>query len=187
MENIVVIGGNGYIGKEIIKQILKKKSQYRVYNVNRSMKENNEEPSISSIALDASDYSKLEENLPQNVDYLINLTYGDFNIIKNVRLFAETHHVRRIGNINSKVKNPAFRDFVTMKNKELAYLLEGQVPVANYDLSIAYGNGRNDNLAKEIEQGAWNEEHPVKVDLVAKLLLNDLFQDWLNATTEGGF
>lgn len=182
MSTIVLVGGNGYIGREITRQWLKRDADAQLYVTSRSDRHEIEDARVHHVQADVNDAAAFEAALPEHVDYVVNLTYGSMDAIKNVRDFAEKHGAQAIGNISvdaACAAAPGFGDFVKMKDAELATLKEGSVRVADYPLTIAYGAGRNDDLAKGIAAGMMNALPPVHVEVAARLLIDRLTQDWL--------
>lgn len=179
MTTVVLVGGNGYIGSEVTRQWLTRDSEARFIVTSRSDRRAVDDARIEHVQVDVNDAVAFEKALPSSADYVVNLTYGSNDALENIRKYAEGHGVQGIGNVGCIVSAPGFEDFVAMKNAELEFLREGEVPVANYDLTIAYGEGRDDDLARMVAAGALNEQNPVHVGVVARLLIDRLTLDWL--------
>lgn len=179
METIVLVGGNGFIGREITRQWLKRDSEVQIYVTSRSERQEIEDSRVHHIQVDVNAAQAFEKALPEKVDYIVNLTYGSMDAIKNIRDFAEKHGCRAIGNIGCNATSSGFEDFVKMKENERRYLQKGKVRVANYDVTIAYGADRNDDLAKAVQSGIFDELPPVHVEVVARLLIDRLTKDWI--------
>ncbi|WP_042347569.1 NAD-dependent epimerase/dehydratase family protein [Bacillus massiliigorillae] len=179
MTTIVLVGGNGYIGREVTRQWLKRDLEAQFYVTSRSERQEIKDSRVHHIQVDVNDAAAFEKALPEKVDYIVNLTYGSVEALKTIRDFAEKHGAQAIGNIGCNAAVPGFEDFVKMKENELQFLQEGKVRVANYDLTIAYGVDRNDDLLKAVQSGNFDELPPVHVEIVARLLIDRLTKDWL--------
>lgn len=179
METIVLVGGNGYIGREITRQWLKRDSEGQIYVTSRSERQEIKDSRVHHIQVDVNDAQAFEKALPERVDYIVNLTYGSMDAIKTIRDFAEKHGCQAIGNIGCNAVAPGFEDFVKMKESELQFLREGKVPVANYDVTVAYGADRDDDLVKAVQSGVFDEMPPVHVEVAARLLIDRLIKDWI--------
>ena len=179
MKNVVLVGGNGYIGREITRQWLKRDAEVQIYVTSRSERQEIKDSRVYHVQVDVNNALAFEKALPEKVDYIVNLTYGNMDALKTIRDFAEKHGCQAIGNIGCTAKVLGFEDFVKMKENELQFLREGKVRVANYDVTIAYGADRNDDLLKAVQSGAFDELPPVHVEAAARLLIDRLIQDWL--------
>ncbi|ULQ60971.1 NAD(P)H-binding protein [Brucepastera parasyntrophica] len=179
MTTIVLVGGNGYIGREVTRQWLKRDTDAQLYVTSRSVRQEIKDSRVHHIQADVNDDAAFEKALPGKVDYIVNFTVGSMDALKTIRDFAEKHGAKAIGNINFNAAVPGLEDFAEMKGNELEFLREGKVRVANYDLTIAYGADRNDDLLKTIQSGALDELPPVHVEVVARLLIDRLTRDWL--------
>lgn len=179
MTTIVFVGGNGYIGRELTKQWLNRDSEAQFYVTSRSDRQEIKDSRVQHIQVDVNDDAAFEKALPDKIDYIVNLTYGSMDALKNIRDFAEKHGARAIGNISCNAAIPGFEDFVKVKERELQFLQEGKVRVANYELTVAHGADRNDDLLKVVQSGNFDELPPVHVEVVARLLIDRLTKDWL--------
>lgn len=182
MSTIVLVGGNGYIGREITRQWLQRDADAQLYVTSRSDRHEIEDPRVHHIQVDVNDAQAFEAALPAQADYIVNLAYGSMDALRTIRDFAENHGAQAIGNISCNAADaalPGFADFAKMKDAELRFLKEGKVRVADYDLTIAYGAGRNDDLSKAIAAGAMDALPPVHVEVAARLLIDRLTRDWL--------
>ncbi|UMT80734.1 NAD-dependent epimerase/dehydratase family protein [Staphylococcus roterodami] len=181
MTTIILVGGNGYIGREITRQWLIRDSEAQIYVTSRNNKQEIKDNRVHHVQVDVNDANAFEDALPEKVDYVVNLTYGSIDAIKSIRDFAEKHGAQAIGNIgvDSNVELPGFEDFIKMKNNELQLLQESKVRVTNYDLTVAYGADRNDDLSEVVQAGNLDELPPVHVEVVARILIDRLTKDWL--------
>ncbi|WP_283680147.1 NAD(P)H-binding protein [Lentilactobacillus sp. Marseille-Q4993] len=178
MSKVILVGGNGYIGTEITKQWVKRDPESEFYVTSRSDRESVKGDNIHHIKVDVNDAEAFEKALPDTADYIVCLTYGSMDAVKNIRAYAEKHHVQAIGNINAIVLHGT-SDFSEMKQKELDYLLESDVRVENVNLTTAFSADRNDEIGKEIKAGKRNENSPMHVSVVARMMIDQLTQAWL--------
>lgn len=179
MAAIVLVGGNGYIGREVTRQWLKRDSEARLYVTSRSGRQEIKDSRVHHVQVDVNDPAAFEKALPGKIDYIVNLTYGSMDALKTIRSFAEEHGAQAIGNISCTAAIPGFEDFVEMKEAELKFLRKSKVRVANYALTVAYGADRNDALLKAIQSGSFDALPPVHVEVAARLLIDRLTRDWL--------
>ncbi|WP_101696246.1 NAD-dependent epimerase/dehydratase family protein [Clostridium minihomine] len=180
MTTIVLVGGNGYIGREVTRQWLKRDPEAQIYVISRSDRQAIKDERIHHIQVDVNDATAFDIALPEKIDYIVNLTYGSMDAIKSIRDFAENHGAQAIGNIGvCDMKAPEFADFVNMKRNELNNLQAGTVRVENVDITVAYGVDRDDDIAKMIQAGHFDSASPIRVEIVACQLIDQLTKSWL--------
>lgn len=178
MTTVVLVGGNGYIGREITQQWLERDPKAEFYVTSRTDRHVVEDPRVHHVQVNPEDAAAFEQALPESADYVVNLTYGSVAVLNSLRIYAERHGAQAIGNINAVATTPGFEDFVAMKKAELEYLRKSDVRVANVDLTAAYGASRDDELAARIKSGALDDQSPVHVEIVACLLIDRLLREW---------
>ncbi len=71
MTNVVLLGGNGYIGRNVTEEWMKKDSQAVFYVVSRSGKNSLEHNCIHNISADVANYSDVASKLPEQIDYIV--------------------------------------------------------------------------------------------------------------------
>ena len=74
METVVLVGGNGYIGREITRQWLKRNSAVQIYVTSRSERQEIKDSRVHHIQIDVNDAAAFEKSLPEKVDYIVTLT-----------------------------------------------------------------------------------------------------------------
>lgn len=181
MTTIVLVGGNGYIGREVTRQWLARDPEAELYVTSRSDRHEIEDGRVHHVKVDVADAAAFEAALPEKVDYLVNLVYGNSEAMDAMREFAEKHGVQAIGNVgvDAEAVGEGFADFARMKEGELGLLQEGSVRVANVSVPIVYGVDRDDDLAKMVRSGAMDGLPPIHVEVVARLLIDRLVRDWI--------
>ncbi|WP_153049045.1 NAD-dependent epimerase/dehydratase family protein, partial [Streptococcus suis] len=71
MTNVVLLGGNGYIGRNVTEKWIKKDSSAVFYVISRSGKNQLVNSRIYNLAADVSDYKAVAAVLPDQVDYIV--------------------------------------------------------------------------------------------------------------------
>ncbi len=71
MKNIVLLGGNGFIGRAFTDRWLLDDKDVTFYVLSRSGKNKINYPNIKNIPVDVTNYEKVKEVLPEKIDYII--------------------------------------------------------------------------------------------------------------------
>lgn len=159
--NIVLLGGNGYIGRNTAKVWMRKDPDAVFYVVSRSGKNQLEDKRIVNIRADVTSAEDIREKLPEQIDYIVNFigcaavpkgsakTLKELNLepAKGMRHLAESCHVRAMGAVGGKLGS---KDFVSSKKEMLDYLKESSIPVEAVQPTLVYGEGRSDSLSKMV-------------------------------------
>lgn len=185
MKNIVLFGGNGYIGQEVVKLWLKKDNQTQFFIISRSGNSSIKDTRIHDISADVTDENLILKGLPDSIDYIVNfigrpeknindLKKINENPVNNMIKLAEKYNVTSLGFIGG-VLGPKL--FVNIKSELIKKLQNTGKNIVYVEPTIVYGGNRNDILAKFIPIfkifGIFLKNmKPVKVDEVA----NDLIQ-----------
>lgn len=189
MTTIVLLGGNGYIGRNVIKNWLVKDPSAEFYVLSRSGKNKLKNARIKNIAVDVTSVGAVEAVLPERIDYIIDLIgrpEKDVDLFKKVNdlpaqvmlKVAEKHRVKAMGFIGG-VLGP--KSFVNGKKLIIASLEKSDIPLAVVEPTIVYGNGRADTLAKMVPIlqviGIFAKSlKPAHVDDVANALITQLIK-----------
>lgn len=192
MANIVLLGGNGYIGRNTTKEWMKRDPEAMFFVVSRSGKNELESDHIVNIQDDLKDVEALKGKLPAQVDYIVNFvgaaavpkgvdkTLSEINIepAKVARELGEYYNVKAIGAIGGKLGT---KDFVTAKADMLAYLREGSIPVAAVEPTLVIGAGRKDTLTRmapllKCIGVFYKNAKPVQVEDVVKELVDKMLE-----------
>ncbi|MDD9138855.1 NAD-dependent epimerase/dehydratase family protein [Fructobacillus sp. CRL 2054] len=181
MVNVVLLGGNGYIGQNIINTWMKQDSNVNFYVYSRSNKNRSNNPNIKSYAVDVTDFSNLKAFLPNKIDYIIDLVghpEKEKNQLKRINEepartmleLANTYHVKGMGFIQGSLGPKAFLE---VKQRTADMLVNSGIPTAIVNPTLVYGNGRSDALSKLVPLfkflGAFAAKlRPVHVSVVAE-------------------
>lgn len=190
MTNIVILGGNGYIGRAIISYWLTIDKNASFYIYSRSGKNKLQHPNIKNYAVTIQDYQKLKPLLPDQIDYVIDLVgrpetntdkLKQINEIpaKIMLKIAGDYHVKGMGFIQGSL-GP--KNFVAIKKDIAAMLIESGVFTAIVNPTIVYGHDRSDILTKlvpifKLLGVFYKKMNPVHVGDVAKEMVSKLRHD----------
>lgn len=194
MSNVVMLGGNGYIGRNTTKAWMEKDPQAVFYVVSRSGKNQLQDNRIINIQADVTSYDNIRSKLPEHVDYIVDfigcaavpkestkalteLNMGPAEVMKEL---AEYYHVKAMGVVGGKLGS---NDFTAAKKAMLDYLRKSNVPVEAVEPTLVIGAGRKDSLTKMVPLlrffGRFNKNfRPVQVEdaaeeLTAKMLTHE--------------
>lgn len=189
MTTIVLLGGNGYIGRNVTKNWLKKDLSSEFYVLSRSGKNELKDSRIKNIAVDVTSVGAVEAVLPEKIDYIIDFIgrpEKDVDLFKKVNNLpaqvmlrvAEKHRVKAMGFIGG-VLGP--KSFVNGKKLIIESLEKSDIPLEVVEPTIVYGNGRADTLAKmvpilKVVGVLVKMLKPVHVDDVANELITQLIK-----------
>lgn len=185
---IVMIGGNGYLGRNVAAKILAHDEDAQLYVLSRSGKNELASDQITNIAIDLADYDAIKTKLPQKVDYVIDFvgqpakdqeTLNAVNMIpaQIMLKLAKDYDVKKMGFIGG-VLGP--KEFVAIKSQIIKMLKASGIPLAVVEPTLVYGNGRQDSMTKMVPLlrilGVFSAKfRPVHVDDVANELVSKLF------------
>jgi nucleoside-diphosphate-sugar epimerase len=187
MTNIILLGGNGYIGREVTKQWLNRDSSANFFVVSRSGKNHLHNERIKNLSADVTDYNAVAKVMPEEVDYIVDFIGApqkdpqalfDLNMkpAQAMKRIAEEKNVKSMGVIGG-ILGP--KDFVQIKSDEIKMLQASDIPVAFVEPTLVYGAGRSDSMTKMVPMlkflGIFSKKFkPVDVSEVARDLLNQL-------------
>lgn len=158
MTNVVLLGGNGYIGRNVTEAWLRKDPQATFYVVSRSGKNALSNPRIHNIAADVTDVQAVRQHLPEQVDYIVDFVgrpeSDDAAFIQvnakpaEVMLqIAQVKQVKAMGFIGGLL-GP--KKFLEGKKRIADKLRASGVRTEVVEPTVVYGNGRSDALAKMV-------------------------------------
>lgn len=190
MTNIVILGGNGYIGRAIIQYWLTIDKNAAFYIYSRSGKNKLQHPNVKNYAVTIQDYQKLKPLLPDQIDYVIDLVgRPETNIDKLKQIneipakimlkIAGDYHVKGMGFIQGSL-GP--KNFVAIKKDIAAMLIESGVKTAIVNPTLVYSHDRSDSLSKLVPLFKFlgiffKNLKPVHVDDVATEMVSKLRND----------
>lgn len=158
MTNVILLGGNGYIGRNVTEAWMAKDPSANFYVVSRSGKNTMQDARIHNIAVDVTDYQAVSSKLPEKVDYIVDFIgrpeSDDATFIKvndkpaDVMLeIAKEKKVRAMGFIGGRL-GP--KKFLKGKKRIADKLRSSGIRTEVVEPTVVYGNGRSDNLAKMV-------------------------------------
>lgn len=181
--NAVILGGTGYIGRNVTAQWLARDSDVHIYTVSRKGENQLKDPRVTDLVADCKDAAAVKAVLPENVDVIVDLVGGLGGADDNVKpaqvtaQIAEELNIPKIGYVGGVLGN---KEFVSSKAQAAKLLQDTGRKVTVVQPTLVYGNGRSDGLAKMVWfmyfLGLFSKKcKPVKVDAVAKELLDGLY------------
>lgn len=154
----VLLGGNGYLGREVARQWLAADPQARFIVVSSSGANQLTDPRVTTIAADATSYESLAAALPQQFDTIVNFLgcpgkndedSHTINVlpVRAMQQLAAERGAKALGYIGGKL-GP--KKFTATKADMIAELRAGSLPLAVVEPTVIYGGGRSDALAKMV-------------------------------------
>lgn len=155
MRNIIILGGNGYVGRELTAQWLSHDPRAEFYIVSRSGKGAVDNPRVHSIKANARDVAAVESQLPKDTEYtcIVDLVGDVTNMARNVQAarsalaLARRHDIPEIGYVAGCVGPARFRH---TKRSITEHLERSNRKVVVANPSVIYGGGRNDAYVKAV-------------------------------------
>lgn len=187
--NVVLSGGNGYIGRTVTKEWLHKDKNANFYIVSRSGENKLVNPRIHNIKV--SDLSMdIVKKLPGKIDYIVDfigrpekeaelLKQINMEPAKIMKAIAEEKQVKAMGFIGG-VLGP--KSFTSIKKEIIAMLIDSSIPVKYVEPTLVYGADRSDGLSKMVPMfkflGLFSKSmKPVKVEDISSSLVTKLLTE----------
>lgn len=156
--NVVIFGGNGYIGNTIIERWLEKDAQAEFFSISRSGKGKLSKPNVHYLKADVTDFKQVQAVLPEEVDYIVDCVgvytkekelLEQYNVLpaKVMLEAADQKNVKGLGYIGG-IMGP--KEFTDSKASVIRMLCSGRHKVAYVEPTLVYGNGRKDTLSKMV-------------------------------------
>lgn len=189
MPNVVILGGNGYLGRNITKVWLAIDPKLEFYIVSRSGQNKLVDKRIHNIKADVTNEKDVAKKLPDTFDYIIDCIGAhekDPEKFKQINdLPAETMLA-----LARKQKDPVMgfisgrlgpKTFIDGKAQILKELQDSSIKVASVSPSVVYGNGRKDSMTKMVPflkfMGLFSAKmNPDDVNDVVKDLINQMIK-----------
>lgn len=156
--NVVLLGGNGYLGREFCTQWLQRDSSedLRFFNISKSGKNPILDSRVENITLDICDYEGLRQALPATIECVINFigapaqSKEELERINKIPVeimlqIASEYKVKHLGFVGG-ILGP--KDFVAIKRELLTLLKQSTKSLAYIEPTLLYGAGRNDTFSK---------------------------------------
>lgn len=158
MTNIVILGGNGYLGRNITRAWLDRNPKLEFYIVSRSGKNKLIDERIHNIKADVTDEKVLAKKLPDHFDYIIDCVgapekdpekFRQINDLpaETMLALAKIQSNSVMGFISGRL-GP--KSFIQGKERILKQLQDSGIKVASVSPSVVYGNGRKDSMTKMV-------------------------------------
>ncbi|GLX69727.1 NAD-dependent epimerase/dehydratase family protein [Paenibacillus glycanilyticus] len=156
MTTVVLLGGNGYIGRAVTKLWLAKDRQVEFVVVSRSGNNKLKDSRIRNVTADVTNYDSVVAVMPEKFDYIVDLVGRPekdtaalekvnrlpANIMKRI---AEEKQVRAMGFIGG-VLGP--KSFTLIKSDIIKQLKNSRIRLEVVEPTLVYGEDRNDGLSK---------------------------------------
>lgn len=186
--NIIMLGGNGYIGRETTRQWLERDPDAHFVVLSRSGTNSLTDARITNAQADCSDTSAIvrtmHETLPEGsaVDCIVDFVGGMGDPSENVEparamiAAAEALDARVLGYVGGALGG---KTFIESKQQAAQLLADSGRPVAVVSPTLVYGAGRSDALAKMVPLMKFfgifaKSMKPVRVEDVAAQLIDEL-------------
>lgn len=189
MTNIVLLGGNGYIGRATTKKWMKKDNKAYFYVVSRSGNNELLGNNIINLKADVSNYQELISILPEKIDYIVDFVgrpEKDPRISDKIntqpalimKRIAEEKNIAAMGFIGGLL-GPKY--FLTTKKELIETLKQSNIKLGFVEPTLVYGGNRKDILSKTVPLFKFLEifsknMRPIHVELVAQNLVNNILE-----------
>lgn len=187
MSTVVMLGGNGYIGRNVTAKWLEKDPKAQFIVVSRSGKNELQDERITNVKANADSFDSVNAVLPEHVDYIVDFVgrpesdpekFKELNDLPaDVMLqVAKEKNVKAMGMIGG-VLGP--KSFVQGKKRIVKKLQNSGIRTEVVNPTLVYGNGRNDSTSKMVPLlkffGIFNKNmKPVTADEVAEELVTKM-------------
>jgi UDP-glucose 4-epimerase len=196
MYNVVMFGGNGYIGRTVTEKWLKRDSEARFIVVSRSGKNQLADERIKNVQADTASYESVAAVMPETIDYIVDFVGRpesdpeQFKLVNDAPAdvmlrIAREKKVKAMGMIGG-ILGP--KSFVEGKKRIIGRLMASGIRTEYVNPTLVYGNGRNDSMSKMVPLlkffGIFSKKmKPVTANEVAEELVDKLIG---KPTPDGG-
>lgn len=181
-KTVVILGGNGYIGKELVRQWLERDPTAHFLLISRNGNNPFADKRVTAASADATDPTSIELALPTHVDCMVCLVGGmesaEQNIapVKAMITVANERDIPDLGYVGGTLGGKVFTQ---SKAGACDLLRKSGKHVTIVEPTLVYGAGRNDGMAKMVPLlkffGIFAKGvRPVRVEDVASQLIDGL-------------
>lgn len=187
MKNIILLGGNGYIGRHVTEKWIARDNDATFYVISRSGKNKLENPRIKNLRADVTDYQSVKSVLPEKIDCIVDFVgrpEKDQDALNKInRLPAEVmlkvakeYNVDTLGFVGG-ILGP--KSFVEIKSQIITMLKGSGKKIAYVEPTLVYGDDRKDTMTKMVPIlkffGIFSKNlRPVHINDVANELVDKL-------------
>ena len=158
MSTVVMLGGNGYLGRNVTEKWLARDPEARFVVVSRSGKNTLENDRITNVQADCSDLDSVRKVIPEKVDYIVDFVgrpEKDPEAFRKINdqpadvmlQIAKEKKVKAMGMIGG-VLGP--KTFVEGKKRIIEKLKASGIRTEYVNPTLVYGNGRKDSMTKMV-------------------------------------
>lgn len=156
---VVLLGGNGYIGRGLCAEWSKTHPTMEIYVVSRTKQGLYKSAQVKHIEADVKEIEKISEQLPESIDYIVNLIGKQNNNPIKMELehrqaattmlaLAEAKKAKAMGLLGTNMGPDAFQQ---VKRDMRDFLKKSIIPLAYMEVSVVRGGlGRKDKAGKMI-------------------------------------
>lgn len=193
MTNVLMLGGNGYLGRNVTKVWMQKDPNAVFYVVSRSGKNQLKDERIINIQDNVTSAQELSAKIPVKIDYIVDFigfaskpkgsqqTFMELNMnpAKVMVELAKEYQVKAQGYISGSLGS---KEFKTTKEKVVKMLTESGVPTKIIAPTLVYGDNRHDQFTKLVPflkfAGIFAPKlKPVKVEDAANQLVAQMIKN----------
>ncbi len=187
MSTHVLLGRNGYIGREVTRQWLAADPQATFLVISSSGRNELTDPRVTTVVADATDYDSLAQALPAQIDTIVDFlgrpdsdptALGRINLVpaRLMERLALERGAKAMGMIGGTLGPMSFTQ---LKRQIIDELSKSSVPVAVVEPTLVYGAGRRDATSTlvpllKLMGGLFPKVKPVRVEDVAAELVTKL-------------
>lgn len=187
LTNVVLLGGNGYIGRNLSLYWLQQDADVKLFAVSRSGRSELSNKHIINVKADCTNAEKVEKVIPEKINYIVDLIgRPEKDPVKFKQIndqpaeamlkIAKDKNVKAMGFIGGSL-GPS--NFIKGKKRIAQFLKASGIRTVIVSPSVVYGNGRDDSTSRMVPLlkffGLFNAKFkPVKVDAVAEEMVKGL-------------
>ncbi|MGI6217544.1 MAG: NAD-dependent epimerase/dehydratase family protein [Coriobacteriales bacterium] len=158
MDTVVMLGGNGYLGRNATEKWLAKDPEVRFVVVSRSGKNELQDPRIMNAQADCTNLDSVRKVLPEKVDYIVDFVgrpEKDPDAFRRINdqpadamlEIAKEKNVKAMGMIGGVLGD---KSFVEGKKRIIEKLKASGIRTEYVNPTLVYGNGRKDSMTKMV-------------------------------------